>query len=300
MGRKSTLQRYADYKKKERLMDYNHYYHLILQKVTSQFKWTGFPKKDFSTKYLEKYLSIDGCVVIFKRKDLGFLQVARVIKSGFNCYEQPVSLDAYDVTGMRVHLTQDDDYVLIYNNVFESSDIPIINFYANQLEEFEKAIRVNTKQLKHPVIFTCREGQKLSVEQFIDNVESGLPYLEVKPEFFEENTFQAYDMKCQNHTTELQQLKRDYFNECLTYFGINNVNILKKERLISDEANQNNEEIDINLMHRLTPREEACTQLKEKFGLDVKVECNYNKASDTKGGVQDGERDNDSERTNVE
>lgn len=41
----------------------------------------------------------------------------------------------------------------------------------------------------------------------------------------------------------------------------------KKERLITDEANSNNELINLNLQSFLAPREQACKQFNEKFGL---------------------------------
>lgn len=41
----------------------------------------------------------------------------------------------------------------------------------------------------------------------------------------------------------------------------------KKERLITDEANSNNELINLNLQSYLAPRQEACRQFNEKFGL---------------------------------
>ena len=41
----------------------------------------------------------------------------------------------------------------------------------------------------------------------------------------------------------------------------------KKERLITDEANSNNELINLNLQSYLVPRQEACRQFNEKFGF---------------------------------
>ena len=41
----------------------------------------------------------------------------------------------------------------------------------------------------------------------------------------------------------------------------------KKERLVTDEANSNNELINLNLESFLAPRLEACKQFNEKFGL---------------------------------
>lgn len=41
----------------------------------------------------------------------------------------------------------------------------------------------------------------------------------------------------------------------------------KKERLVSDEANSNNELINLNLQSMLAPRKEACKQFNEWLGL---------------------------------
>lgn len=41
----------------------------------------------------------------------------------------------------------------------------------------------------------------------------------------------------------------------------------KKERLVADEANSNNELINLNLQSFLAPRQEACRQFNEKFGF---------------------------------
>ena len=48
---------------------------------------------------------------------------------------------------------------------------------------------------------------------------------------------------------------------------ITKLNIWSKERLITDEANSNNELINLNLQSYLAPRQEACRQFNEKFGF---------------------------------
>lgn len=51
------------------------------------------------------------------------------------------------------------------------------------------------------------------------------------------------------------------------FYGINTLSNEKKERLITDEANSNNELINLNLQSYLVPRQKACEQFNEKFGL---------------------------------
>ena len=66
---------------------------------------------------------------------------------------------------------------------------------------------------------------------------------------------------------KIMDYKKEIWNEALTFLGINNIMIEKSERLITDEANSNNELINLNLQSYLAPRQEACRQFNEKFGL---------------------------------
>ena len=60
--------------------------------------------------------------------------------------------------------------------------------------------------------------------------------------------------------------KREIWNEFLTFMGINNL-AEKRERLITNEVDSNNELINLNLQSLLIPRKEACKQFNEKYGL---------------------------------
>ena len=66
---------------------------------------------------------------------------------------------------------------------------------------------------------------------------------------------------------KIMDYKKEIWNEALTFLGINNIMVDKKERLITDEANENNELINRKLQSYLAPRQEACRQFNEKFGF---------------------------------
>ena len=70
-----------------------------------------------------------------------------------------------------------------------------------------------------------------------------------------------------NMIDKIIDYKKEIWNEALTFLGINNIMVDKKERLITDEANSNNELINLNLQSYLAPRQEACRQFNEKFGF---------------------------------
>ena len=71
---------------------------------------------------------------------------------------------------------------------------------------------------------------------------------------------------------KVQILKRQLFAEALTYFGIENANTEKKERLVSDEVASNFGGVDIARRTRLNARKLACRKINERFGLNIDVE----------------------------
>ena len=97
--------------------------------------------------------------------------------------------------------------------------------------------------------------------------------------------------------------KKEIWNEALTFLGINNIALEKKERLIKDEANSNNELINLNLQSYLAPRQIACKQFNEKFGftgtdkeISVRVRSDlHNIIKNQNSIVQDFENKNESE-----
>ena len=70
---------------------------------------------------------------------------------------------------------------------------------------------------------------------------------------------------------KIYQLKTQYWNECLTRLGISNVNIQKKERLISDEVMRAMGGVIASRYSRLEMRRQAVKQINEMFGLNVEV-----------------------------
>lgn len=84
----------------------------------------------------------------------------------------------------------------------------------------------------------------------------------MKPE-----NFKSIDIRAPYVIDKIQDYKRQIWNEVLTFLGINNLQDEKKERLIQDEINSNNELINLNLQSFFAPRQQACKQFNEKFGL---------------------------------
>ena len=82
------------------------------------------------------------------------------------------------------------------------------------------------------------------------------------------------------------EYKRDILNEALTYLGISNLDE-KKERRVVNEAESNNEVINLNLQAFLAPRKQACKEFNEKFGFTGEDEIDVKVRSDIHNLVKD-------------
>ena len=67
-------------------------------------------------------------------------------------------------------------------------------------------------------------------------------------------------------------MKHQYWNEALTYLGVENVTTEKKERLVSNEVMSNMGDVEAQRFTRLNARKRACEQINELFGLEVDCE----------------------------
>ena len=70
---------------------------------------------------------------------------------------------------------------------------------------------------------------------------------------------------------KIYQLKTQIWNEALTYLGISNLNIQKKERLISDEVTRNQGGTIASRYSRLESRREAVKKINDMFGTNIEV-----------------------------
>lgn len=70
---------------------------------------------------------------------------------------------------------------------------------------------------------------------------------------------------------KLYQLKTQIWNEALTYLGVSNLNINKRERLITDEVSSSQGSTISSRYSRLDSRRQAVEKINKMFHLDIDV-----------------------------
>ena len=265
-----TLKTYADWRRQENLHEYDFYKTQLELYCLSMFKWINLPET-ISSRFLERSLFYNGYVIFFKSKDLDCFVVANATAIGLNDYEEPTAYRARGVNKIN-ELVQASECVVIRNNVLWRGNISSVNFFAKELSNVKKTFDLNLEQLKNPYIIECEEGQLTTVQNMMRKKTNGEPYIFSRKDATKQFNITTFDLKIQNYTQQLLDVQNSIESKAKTHFGINNNNVFKRERLVSNETNQNNEEIELNRKLMLDERKKACQEIKEMFNIEIDVE----------------------------
>ena len=249
---------------------YIQYYDRLTELSISMFEWKNLPDT-VDPRFLELTLFANGMAVFFKNDTGDYLALQCAISGPLDVYRIPTRRRAYAVNGFNMELTQDDS-VIIYNNMLHKNSMLDVRMFARELYNLDRAISVNANAQKTPILIRCTENERLTLENLYMNYDGNKPVIygdkQLNP-----NALTVLKTDAPYVADKLYQLKTQKWNEALTYLGISNVNIQKKERMISDEVMRNQGGTIASRYSRLNSRQEACEQINKMFGLNI--ECTY-------------------------
>ena len=248
---------------------YGEYLERLTELSISMFEWKNLPDS-IDERFLELTLFGDGQAVFFKDEELGFLCLQVAMNGGFNVYRVPIRRRAYAVNGYQRNL-DDKNSVIIYNNYLRTNSVNMVKIYSKRLYNLDRIIDVNANAQKTPVLLQGSEMQRLTLLNLYKEYDGNAPVI------FGDKNLDINGLKC--ITTEapyvadkIYTLKTQIWNEALTYLGISNLNIQKKERLVSDEVIRNQGGTIASRYSRLQARRNACEEINKMFGLEIEVD----------------------------
>lgn len=261
---------------------YIHYLDAFKKVCLSMFEWVNLPRS-MNAMWLEKCLYYNGQAALLKDKNYGFINTNCCSNGNINIYGLPTNLNCYSIgyqssrklyTGLiegisDLQKAQREYYecILVQNDWERQPTAGSMELFALRMYEAERSTDVNIKAQKTPILLLINEKQRLSMMQLYNQYNGNQPFIFGDKANLSAENIRAINTEAPFVADKLQDYKKEIWNEALTFLGINNIMIDKKERLITDEANSNNELINLNLQSYLAPRQEACKQFNEKFGF---------------------------------
>lgn len=235
----------------------------------SVFQYDNLPN-GIDEKWIERFLFSEGKCVFFKDPEKGYM-VARLTPNGrMNYYDEYTTVRPYGTGYTGDTLINGVDCVIIKNNDEMIPTSPTIQLYAYKLANIDRTIDVNINSQKLPNIIKCSERQRMSLKRLIEQRNDNEPVIYGDPNL-DTDAIEVLDTNAPTVFKDLQLHKHMVWNEIMTYLGINNANMDKRERLVDDEVQANNEQVEASFNIMLKARERAVDEINKMFGLNIKV-----------------------------
>lgn len=249
---------------------YYQYVDRLTELAISRIIWHDLPDT-VDERYLELHLFTDGQMIYFNDEVIGNLCLNCTMTGRFDVYGYPILRRAYSAYNNYQKMLKPDNSVVIFNNLLRTNSILDVKMFALRLYNIDRTIDINVNAQKTPVLIVCDESERLTMQNVYKQWAGNEPVIKGDKNL---NVKGITVLKTDAPfvADKLYELKCNIWNEALTYLGISNITVNKKERLITDEVERNQGGVLANRYPFLNPREKAVEQINKMFGTNISVE----------------------------
>lgn len=185
----------------------------------------------------------------------------------YNQFITPPKKGVIGINAEIIHLF--DDFRGMYD---------IVNNYATQFAEIDRNIKVSLLNSMVAWLISCKDKKQAEeMKKLYSDISKGNPAVYYNKERLDDVSFQLLlgNVKNTYIVNDLLTSKRTLMNEYLTTIGIRNANYEKKERLNSQEVNENNDESKSIVSVIYDNLKDCFERVNNISGLDLKVRLRY-------------------------
>lgn len=255
-------------------LTYKQYLDRLTELAISMFEWKNLPPS-VDARYLELHLFETGCMVYFNDDVLGNICLDCIANGRLGIYGDPILRRAYSSYNNYNALLKESNSVIVWNNYLHTNSILDVKMFARRLYVLDRIIDVNANAQKTPVLVQGTEKQRLTLINLYKEFDGNAPFI-FGDNNLDLNVLKVLQTGAPYVCDKLYTLKTQYWNEALTYLGISNINIQKRERLITDEVTRNQGGTIASRYSRLNSRREAARKINAMFGTNIQVNYREN------------------------
>lgn len=264
---------------------YRNYFRILLNLALSRFEYKNLPAScDVRTLELTLLTDAKACFV-FDDVTEQLLTLPYTFQKGFDVYGNPKRIRAY--SKYNNYQNESSKFVVCWNNYTHTNNISDLEMFAKRLYNLDRIIDVNCNAQKTPVLIKANEKQRLTMKNLYKEYDGNAPFI-FGDKNLDINDITSISTDAPFVSDRIYQLKTQIFNECLTYLGITNISVQKKERMLVDEVNRTMGGTFANRFSFLDCRKNAVQRVNEMFNTNIEVSFNE-EANNTAKNLVGGE-----------
>lgn len=251
----------------------------LMGKCISRFTWEGLPN-GIDPRFIETTIFNNGYSVFYYDSFFEmFMAMPATISGPLDIQDNPTG---YRVTrnGVYSRDVPSSESVCIWGNQVRVPEIDVVLSYAARLAQIDRTIEIDLLNERNPMIVACSQDQRLTVQNLISKIYDGEPVVWGTENLAVDNLAGMIGVFPLNQNAgagavssiKHMESKAKIWGEALTMLGIMNVNSEKRERMVVEEAAGNSGQVLASRESFMKPRQLACEQINEKFGLQISCE----------------------------
>ena len=246
---------------------FNHYKNMAI----NVFTWKNLPE-GIEERYIEKTLFEEGKMLFFRDPAMSFMALKCGQGPHLDVYGEPLRWRAEGLNYNKEFPRE--KVVLIENNKLRTPTHDTLLYFVRKIYEAERAMDVNLQTSKMPWVIVCDEKKLLTYKEIFRKIDSNEPAI-FGASGLSLDSIQVLPTRGELIVNELLDFSHGVENKLLTFLGVDNCPVDKKERLVTGEVDSNDHQVEINADLMLEARKRACDQINEMFGLNVSVELRH-------------------------
>lgn len=278
--------------------NYDFYFKWLLNKVMQIFVIKGLDETKINENYLKSELILDGniCITDYESgifHDAGLYCVAGNLGGAPDEYYVPVRyVTANPILGSKEVYRKDwgefkkngvvifnTDIDTVWDDGWNQGLYDLISQTATLLAD--NIVSINCQQINSrvQVFFTVEEGdgegKAEAGAETLRKMYSGRPYQVLKEDLFGSiKVNPVSSSSVANNITQLVELQNFIVANFFQSIGIKGNNVMKRERLIEAEIDEQNDMVALSLLEMVTSWEKGFREVNDMYGTDIHVELN--------------------------
>lgn len=223
------------------MADYNIFKGRFYDLACGCFNFENLDSNIYLPFVIDKLIT-EGELLAFEDKDLldendkpTFFLYPYTTADKLDMYNRPTLRHVVFMNNSASYYFTEKESEILRVNLSGTSLYSVIEYFARNIYLINRTIQINVNAQKTPIALTCSENERLTYQNLLKEYTGNVPLIFGSKDL-DLSKLTSINLNAPYVADKLYQLQENYWNQFLTFFGIPNISMNKKERLITDEV----------------------------------------------------------------